>query len=274
MTELDSKDFQNVMAENEYFFTPSAILMMIYANGFGVHKDIELSVRLAQFNVPGTPTEIDERIKHLKRMNSFFHGVFDVCDDVLSDSGNRTICEKDHGIDNGIREMLPYDIQSKLPDEKKWTPDQIKAFNELEKAGNNYFSRRIYLELFLNGIGSGTARTEYSKDETNQLENHFLEILRLLENGKFPSYSQSTYSKADSALKHDYSQILKLKDFDSYDKSTPVVVRVVQRRWIAYREAWVQFAALRYPKVSSDSLRKVLTDVRDAQLLRILTPSL
>ena len=266
LLEMDSRS-KNIENEDRDYYSAPSILMMIYANGFGVQKNIDLSIRLAKFYVGGTPSEIDERIKHIKRMNNLFHGVFDVCDDIPIDTGIRSIYLDEQKVDDYIRGMMPYDIQTKLPAQKTWSREQIDAFNNLEKVANDYFTKRIYNEIDL----SGTGRGEYENDETNLLENDFLEILGLLENKKIPECSHSVILKSDFELNETYKKALKINDIP-HGTITSVGIRVVQRRWIAYCDAWIKFAALRYPKVPSDSLRKVLTDVRNAQLSDLTNP--
>jgi uncharacterized protein YecT (DUF1311 family) len=43
-------------------------------------------------------------------------------------------------------------------------------------------------------------------------------------------------------------------------------VRAAQRLWLAYRDAWVRFAALRYPTVPADAVKVELTTWRSQQL--------
>jgi hypothetical protein len=265
LLEMDPK-IETIENEDTSYYSPPTILMMIYANGFGAKKNIDLAVRLAKNNVGGTPSEKNGRINHIEKMNNLFHGIFDVCDDIPADTGLRPIYKAVQKQDDLIREMVPFDIQSKLPDTTSWTPEQIKAFVNLENASNDYFSRRIYEEV--EGVGSGSARDEYASDETNRLESNFLEILSFLEKGKLPNYSLAVCLRSDGDLKQTYNRVLD-KSY-SYDSSASICIRVVQRRWVIYQKAWVQFAALRYPKVSGNSLRKVLADNRDAELLEML----
>lgn len=267
MLEMDPSIPKIENEDTEHFCSP-AILMMIYANGYGVQKNIDLCIRLAQLYVSGTSSELEARIKHLKNMNSFFHGIFDICDDVPPDSGYRSLCDGGRKTNDFVHEMLPFDIQKRLPDQSKWSKKQINAFKHLEDVSNDYFTRRTYYEL----DNSGSARSEIEEDEMNQLENNFLEVLNLLEKSQFPNYSQSEYKKSEFDLKNTYTQLLNTRNF-TLGTVNLTGIRVTQRRWTAYRETWVQFAALRYPNVPGDCLRKVLTDDRDAQLLILLKPT-
>lgn len=265
MLEMDPQVQHLGNEDNENEFSAPSILMMIYANGFGVEKNIDLSVRLAEFYVNGSASEMDERIQHIKKMNNLFHGVFDVCDDVPVDSGSKNNCYDQHKFDYYLWNLVPKEIQNKLPSRKEWPQEEINSFDDLGRMANAYFSKRIMYEL----DDSGTDQSDIQTDETHELENDFLEILALLETGKLPVYSATDCLKSGSDLNQTYFKLLKIKDFHLGSVNS-TGIRVVQRRWLAYCDAWVQLAALRYPNVSSDSLRKVLTDARDAQLLALL----
>ena len=70
---------------NEGDFEGSSILMMLYANGFGVKRNLDLSIRLACANVGGANAEVEGRVQHLKEMKSDGSDeVFDICDDITS----------------------------------------------------------------------------------------------------------------------------------------------------------------------------------------------
>ncbi|MCC7695759.1 DUF1311 domain-containing protein [Janthinobacterium sp. EB271-G4-7A] len=47
-------------------------------------------------------------------------------------------------------------------------------------------------------------------------------------------------------------------------------IRATQRLWLAYRDAWMNFGAVRYPSVTSDSWAGLLTSRRNVQLHDLL----
>jgi uncharacterized protein YecT (DUF1311 family) len=47
-------------------------------------------------------------------------------------------------------------------------------------------------------------------------------------------------------------------------------IRNTERAWLAYREAWVEFGGLKWPKVSADSWRTWLTQERTAELKQMV----
>lgn len=77
------------------------------------------------------------------------------------------------------------------------------------------------------------------------------------------------------------SESLKLDDF--YEQLEPKVsqklkntgvppenIKGVQRLWIRYRDAWVNFASKYYPQVSAESIKARLTEKRIGILLELL----
>jgi hypothetical protein len=60
-TEWDTSGVENP-------FSGAAILLMIYANGYGVKRNLDLCIKLAYVNVPGASAEIEGRVAHLKEI--------------------------------------------------------------------------------------------------------------------------------------------------------------------------------------------------------------
>ncbi len=66
-------------------FSGDRILMMIYANGFGVKKNLDYATRLA-CRAGGEPRELEKRISHLQRLKTKKENKpFEFCDDVSSE---------------------------------------------------------------------------------------------------------------------------------------------------------------------------------------------
>ena len=47
-------------------------------------------------------------------------------------------------------------------------------------------------------------------------------------------------------------------------------IRATQRLWLAYRDAWMNFGAVRYPSVTSETWAGLLTARRNVQLQDLL----
>jgi uncharacterized protein YecT (DUF1311 family) len=48
----------------------------------------------------------------------------------------------------------------------------------------------------------------------------------------------------------------------AYGTVTPNGVKLAQRAWLRYRDAWVKFGVVKYPAVSTDSWKTWLTQQR------------
>ena len=143
----------------------------------------------------------------------------------------------------------------------KWPKDQQKAFDVLKKASADYFEARSRNEVDL----SGTARGAFVIEEEDSLKVNFQKALTNFEKGKFPQFTGKDFKITDYKLNDLYSRIMKLKDLQN-GTVTPEGVRMAQVKWLPYRDAWVRFATLRYPGVSSESLKTWLAQERLAQL--------
>ena len=133
-----------------------AILLMLYANGFGVERNLDLSIRLACANVRGAPAEIEGRTGHLKAMQSGDStGIFDICDDITSGAMD--------GFCHSIRSALT-DVNRKQEMDSvisKWTDRERQAFQELRNAADSFFDYEVVYEVDL----TGTSRDAFQLDD-------------------------------------------------------------------------------------------------------------
>jgi len=130
-------------------FAGASILMMIYANGFGVRRDLDLSIRLACANVGFAEAEIEGRVEHLKKLRSGEEsGVFDLCDDITSGymSG---FCEGVHAEMEALRRKATVDSVV-----NGWPEKDRVAYASLRKSASDFFGARTMSEVDM----SGTAR--------------------------------------------------------------------------------------------------------------------
>ena len=67
----------------DLLFGSNTVLMMLYANGYGVKKDLDLAIRIAGCDVPGSRAEHKRRIAHLNKLKQKSEAKpFDFCDDI------------------------------------------------------------------------------------------------------------------------------------------------------------------------------------------------
>lgn len=241
----------------------SAILMMIYANGVGVKQNPDLATKLACRFEWTAPAEMDFRISHLQKLKTKAETQkFDICDDVTS------------GLMQGYCATIDYDISKARLDARmelltaNWSSEQKEAFAKLRKSADNYFDIRSSNEIDL----AGTARVELALDEQGGLEKSFEQALERFEKGKFPAYSADDLKKNNTQLNAIYKQIMKAKiASDSWTTITKKGIRQTEQAWISYRNAWVEFGAIRYPQASADSWKAWLTKERAEQLKELLS---
>jgi uncharacterized protein YecT (DUF1311 family) len=246
--------------DKEDFFEGSAILMMIYANGFGVERNLDISIRLACANVWGADAEIEGRVQHLKnRQSNISTDTFDICDDITS----------------GLMEGMCQSIQS----EKKvvirnskidsiiihWSQKNRITYNKFREAASGFYDFRTHFEVDL----TGTARAMFALEESDDLEDDFFSKIVQSDKCSFSRYSLSDFEKADKALNLIYSKIMNQKESEwsrIEGAITKEGIKKTQKKWILYRDAWVSFGTAKCPEASSISLKTLITKERVKQL--------
>jgi uncharacterized protein YecT (DUF1311 family) len=234
-----------------------AILMMLYANGFGVERNLDLSIRLAYANVWGAPAEVESRIQHLTNMKTgLSKGTFDICDDITS--GLMV------GVCHGIRSELA-DVKRKQRMGyviKKWTIQEKKAYQKLRNAANTFFDQSSRYEVDL----TGTSRDAEMLDASDYLEDQFLsQIKKVARCSIKKKYSKKDFYEADGQLNGIYT---KIKDNTTKIEGsvTKEGVRKTQRSWIQYRDAWAVFGTTKCPDSTEFWWKTMITNERIKQL--------
>jgi uncharacterized protein YecT (DUF1311 family) len=244
----------------------SAVLTMIYANGMGVPRNLPLATKFA-CEAGGAAAEIDGRIEHLQQLASKpSPGRFDICDDITSGfmQGFCTRISADQA--NGRRA----DMLALLTRSYDYT--QKQAWAVLRKAADAYFHAHAESEVDL----SGTGRAAYEIADQQYNEKIFLDNLKTLETGKLKAVDAK---QADARLNAVYRRVMADPQLQPANDGTTAFgtitakgVRVDQRLWLAYRDAWLRFAAARKPALSPDKVSAWITTQRIDDL-RGLLPS-
>lgn len=234
----------------------SSILLMLYANGFGVQRNLDISIRLACANVSGATAEVEGRLQHLKDIQSGKNKeVFDICDDATSGYMS--------GFCSSVQTELAEIARKAAMDSviKRWPEPSRLAYKRLREAASGFFSERLNSEV----DESGTARVWMVDQESEALEDGFKSEMMDADKCNFTTYSAQDYAAADKELNSLYSRIMTDKDF-SWGTVTKEGIRATQRKWIRYRDAWVEFGAVRCPGVTAASWNTLITQERIAQL--------
>ena len=237
-------------------FTGASILMMLYANGYGVNRNLDLSIRLACANVGFAEAEIEGRMEHLKKMKSGeSKEVFDLCDDITS--GYMT------GYCAGVHSQLDKINRQAIIDSviKSWSEKEKAAYATLRKAASGFFTERVMSEVDM----SGTARVAEEVGEEESLEEDFKDKIIAANKCAFDPYTTQQWEAADQKLNSAYTKIMKITN-PHWGTVTKQGIRSTQRDWIAYRDAWITFAAVKCPQISTTALKTLLTTERTDQL--------
>ncbi len=237
-------------------FEGSSILMMLYANGLGVKRNLDICIRLACANVGGADAEIEQRVQHLKDIRAGTSKErFDLCDDITS----------------GYMEGMCQSVQSEIAAIKRkaalnaviknWPKQDLLAYEKLRKAVSAFFDERLLSEVDI----SGTARAAIELEESDALEDGFLETIQDADKCTSTTYSPEDFIKSDKELNLLYSKIMADKSFQ-WGTVTKEGIKAAQRKWIEYRDAWVAFGAVRCPAITQASWKTLITEERITQL--------
>jgi uncharacterized protein YecT (DUF1311 family) len=250
-------------------FGGSGVLMMLYANGQGVERNIPLAKRFA-CEYDGAPAETEGRLHHLDEIaRGVDKETLDICDDITSGMMMGFCSYRDAEFARNILNERWPALQA------CWTPAQRSTLAALRKAADAFFDSASGNEVDM----SGTARSAFATDAYEALDIALLEDVERFEKGDRPGEKPGDSAAADKALNAAYKRTLaKLASAKSYGAFTEYGtidadgVRETQRLWLPYRDAWVAFAAARYPDTPADAWRAWLSNTRGKALAAIIEP--
>ncbi|MCX7295274.1 lysozyme inhibitor LprI family protein [Janthinobacterium sp.] len=238
----------------------SAVLMMLYQNGQGVQKDPQLALKYA-CSIDAAPAEMQGRIEHLQQINASGRGMIDLCDDITS-GYMMGVCS---AIDARQKQRVRTQATGKASDAM---PAAAQAsLQKLQAAASKFADARAANETDL----SGTARAALSIAARTAELDLLARDVRDYEGGKLPpALSKAQLAALDKELNAIYGKLMK-KPAEPYAGAVGKDgIRATQRLWLAYRDAWISFGAVRYPSVTSDTWAGLLTARRNAQLQDLL----
>jgi len=239
-------------------FVGSSILMMLYANGLGVPKNIPLAERFA-CEEGGAPAEIEGRIQHLEKMKTALNTAdpFDLCDDITSGFMAGHCSAHGERISTFRRAATLKAITT------PFTAPQKEAFLKLQAASEKFAEERANNEI----NSGGTLSAMFIVNERSIQKQDFLESLQKLEANKAPKYTLREHQEVDKKLNVLYQKLQKGKlDPDLSEMITPEGIRKTQRAWLNYRDAWIAFARTKYPTYPPLSVSTWFTKKRNHML--------
>ena len=238
-------------------FNSTHMLMMIYANGEGVKRNLDLALRLACEDKAGTaPAEYEGRITHLSQMrHQKRQDAFDYCSDITSGMWMGHCSYRQAAREEAKRNLQFANLNA------YWTASDKQAFQTMQITWKNYLKAR---EGEVDQ--SGTARGAMVVEDRKVLEQKFTVTLADFEKGSFPRYAESDFVKVDKELNLIYKQVQSAKRDGSMGTVTNEDIKLSQRAWLKYRDAWLIFARQKYPSVTEAAWKTWLTSERTAQL--------
>lgn len=229
------------------------ILMMIYANGKGADRNIDLAIKLA-CEKSWAPAEVQARIEHLHRLQEQGSNMknFDLCDDITSGYMGGFCAGHAERIESVRRQDRLASMTG------RWSREHRQAFHSLEQAASRFFMARRDNEVDT----GGSARVAFMVEEEASLRNDFLVSLDAFETGKLPAFSARQFADADARLNTVYGKAQPAEEPSYAGAVTRKGIKNTQREWIRYRDAWVAFGKKKYPKVSAESWKTYFTEKR------------
>ncbi len=231
----------------------------IYANGWGVSRNPKLAIALV-CHASGVPAELIGLVdtlyttKDLTRLEPDFR----FCDHVTSGSNAGFCAAEAAKTSKRKRDKIFARLMS------KWTPAQKLSFEHSREAANSYFEEHARSEQDM----SGSMRGAIAIDEQRALQDEFLKFVQALERGKIPKDIQ--FKKADKELNVLYKAALAANSSENDWAVSAKGIQTTQRLWIAYRDAWVEFATRRYPKTAPSVWKTEITRQRSVLLKKLL----
>jgi lysozyme inhibitor LprI len=228
-----------------------AILTMVYANGRGADRNLDLALKFA-CEMKGAPGDLAGNIYELDRLKKFPPTVrFHVCDHSAAPHLYKSCAILQDRFDSAERARKIAAITS------HWNEREKKSFAALQQAAQAFFHSRVAGEINL--------QPTFEVQEIAFLERGFLSKLQKLQQGELPQFSRADFRKAEADLKETYAAT-QTDPNRHWGTATAEGVRNTQKLWLNYRDAWVRFGKTKYPHVKADSWRTWITQERIAML--------
>jgi hypothetical protein len=243
-------------------FTGSGVLSMVYANGEGVPRDVELARHYVCESKWAAPAELDARLKLLDRIATtpVKPPHFDVCATSTSGTSEGWCASIQVRLNDARRYDEMVEIFTKL------TPQGQESFKALQLAEASFEDLRAEKEV----DQTGTARGAFALEEQDRLRKQFVSDLKLFDS---PTFSEPvTLAVAEGRLNADLTD-LRARSTKLFQNTTLTLAGVeeTQRAWLKLRDAWKAYAAVVYPTVPAEAIATQLTRERLYHLHKLLT---
>ncbi|HEY0795611.1 MAG TPA: hypothetical protein VGD64_07500 [Acidisarcina sp.] len=258
VTEAEAKAAQRIAAGGaaEPSDADGLVLAMLYGNGEGVRRNLPLAgTFICQYSegIESAPAS-----QHLQEFRKIIArgGQFDVCAEGGVSFGRST---------NYICLGLEQERVARETDRAEAavlavsTPTLKASFLDLRSTWRQF--HQAYGEMEDRLCDGGTGCGPITESDDLMLMRSWLAGLQSIRNGSPPAlrFKASDFLKLDADLNAQYrGKLDEVKDCGDHPCIGPSI-RIADRAWMKYREAWVRFGKLRWPAVPADEWRAWLT---------------
>lgn len=240
------------------------VLMMLYANGFGVPRNADVAIHHACQLPFAAKAEMEARVAHLAR-GPEAGTVFDQCDDITSGRMGTLCADLRASRDGRVRSARLERLADSLP-----APARA-AFQRLQAAAERY-AVAAGAETDM----QGTAAPAFVIQRQGKLREQFMQAALDAIDGKLPPASAQDAAARDRELNAAYQQLMaapspqadwpdRLGDSTVERKD----VRAAERAWVAYRDAFTAFVTQVRRGPAPDTVKALLTSQRIVNLKEI-----
>jgi uncharacterized protein YecT (DUF1311 family) len=242
----------------------NAVLMMLYANGYGVAQDTGRAIHHACVLDFIAKREMELRIAHLAK-GPQPGKPFDLCDDITSGYMGGICSALRETQDSRTREARLERAARTLPTASR------SAFTTLRQAALRYAEAGA-AETDM----QGTAAADFAIRHEARLREEFMQAALDAIGGRLPPASAADYATRDQELNQAYQDVMRIPSTqpdwpDRIGGSTiaHADVRKAERLWLAYRDAFITFAANLPSGGDASALKALLTVQRSAELQKV-----
>jgi hypothetical protein len=228
------------------------VLAMVYGNGEGVARNLPLARQFVCQYAGGV--ESDEPAQLLKGFDKIVSqgGHFDVCDNSGGSYGREAayVCL---GLQQDKRAEEIRQLEAAITATS--TPQLKASFLTLSAAWQTF--HKAYGTMDATLCDGGTGCGPITEDDDLKVTASWLAALKDTQNGVAPASGTdpSTLNQLDRSLNARYHDALaEFKDCEG-DQCFAPQIRDADKAWLKYREAWVEFGALRWPSIPADQWR-------------------
>lgn len=241
-----------------------SVLMMLYANGYGVPRNPDLAIRYACGLENVALAEMESRVEHLAEGAG--DKPFDFCDDITSGLSGATCADIQESRQRRLREAELDRYAATL------APAARPAFAALRTAAEKFARTSEDKESDM----QGTAAVGLATGLGGKRRAEFLGDVRSLQAGTFARGDGERLRELDSELNRVYRAVLGKPSAQEGEPErignltiTREDVRATERTWVAYRNAWLAFLKAGAIRADANAVNAMLTSRRIGQLSRI-----